>query len=31
VTLTATALSGIVAVNDGGKWPGMANLALPFP
>jgi hypothetical protein len=31
VTMSATALSGIVAVNDGGTWPGVTNLALPFP
>jgi hypothetical protein len=30
-TLTATAHSGIVAVNDGGTWPGVTNLTLPFP
>jgi len=31
VTLTVTNLSGIVAVNDGGTWAGVVNLALPFP
>ena len=31
VTMTATALCGIVAVNDGGTWTGATNLALPFP
>jgi hypothetical protein len=30
-TLTASAASGIVAVNDGGTWGGVAELALPFP
>jgi hypothetical protein len=31
VRLTASAASGIVAVNDGGTWPGVMNLVLPFP
>ena len=30
-TLTATASTGIVAVNDGGTWAGATALALPFP
>src|SRR5689334_15469423 len=29
--LTASATSGIVAVNDGGTWAGVSDLALPFP
>jgi hypothetical protein len=29
--LTATAGSGIVAVDDGGTWDGVTGLALPFP
>ena len=31
VRLTASALSGIVAVDDGGVWDGVSGLALPFP
>jgi hypothetical protein len=31
VTLTATADTGIVAVDDGGTWAGAVNQALPFP
>jgi hypothetical protein len=30
VTLTATALTGIVAVDDGGTWAGVSELGLPF-
>jgi hypothetical protein len=29
--LTASAASGIVAVDDGGTWGGVADLSLPFP
>jgi hypothetical protein len=29
--LSATGLSGIVAVDDGGTWAGVTDLALPFP
>jgi hypothetical protein len=29
--LSASAASGIVAVNNGGTWPGVSNLGLPFP
>jgi hypothetical protein len=31
VKLTATAGSGIVAVDDGGTWDGVTDIALPFP
>ena len=31
VHLTASASSGIVAVDDGGTWAGVTDLALPFP
>jgi hypothetical protein len=31
ILLDASALSGIVAVNDGGTWPGVNDLPLPFP
>ena len=31
VTLTASAATGIVAVDDGGAWDGVTDLALPFP
>ena len=31
VELSATALSGIVAVDDGGAWAGVTGLVLPFP
>jgi hypothetical protein len=31
VTLTATAETGIVAVDDGGTWAGAVNQTLPFP
>jgi len=27
----ATAATGIVAVDDGGTWPGVTGLVLPFP
>src|SRR2546423_1059530 len=30
VTLSASALTGIVAVDDGGTWAGVSGLALPF-
>lgn len=30
VTLTATALTGLVAVDDGGTWAGVTELGLPF-
>ena len=30
VTLTATALTGIVAVDDGGSWAGVTDLGLPY-
>jgi hypothetical protein len=30
VKLTASGTTGIVAVNDGGTWAGVSNLALPF-
>ncbi len=30
VTLSATALTRIVAVDDGGTWAGVSGLALPF-
>ena len=30
VTLTASALTGIVAVDDGGTWAGVSELGLPF-
>ena len=30
-TLTATAGTGIVAVDDGGTWSGVTDLQLPFP
>jgi hypothetical protein len=29
--LYATSTTGIVAVNDGGRWAGVTNLSLPFP
>jgi hypothetical protein len=29
--VTATALTGIVAVDDGGTWAGVTDLELPFP
>lgn len=29
--LTATAGTGIVAVNDGGTWSGVTDLLMPFP
>ena len=29
--LSVSAASGIVAVNDGGTWAGVADLSLPFP
>jgi hypothetical protein len=29
-TLTVTAANGIVAMDDGGTWAGVAELALPF-
>jgi hypothetical protein len=31
VEMTATAASGIVAVDDGGTWAGVTGLLLPFP
>ena len=31
VTLTASATTGIVAVDDGGTWSGVSDLVLPFP
>jgi hypothetical protein len=31
VTLTASAASGIVAVDDGGTWAGLTDEPLPFP
>ena len=31
VTLTAGPTNGIVAVDDGGTWGGVADLELPFP
>lgn len=31
VTLDASAGTGIVAVNDGGRWAGTSGLALPYP
>jgi hypothetical protein len=31
VRLTASAGTGIAAVDDGGTWPGVTNLLLPFP
>ena len=31
VRLTATALTGIAAVDDGGLWPGVTELVLPWP
>ena len=30
ITLTASATTGIVAVNDGGTWAGASGLVLPF-
>jgi hypothetical protein len=30
VTLTASALTGLVAVDDGGTWAGVNELELPF-
>jgi hypothetical protein len=30
-TLSATAASGIVAVDDGGTWAGVISVALPLP
>lgn len=30
VRLTAGADTGIIAVNDGGTWPGVTNLILPY-
>jgi hypothetical protein len=30
VTMTASALSGIVAVHDGGTWAGVSELGLPY-
>ena len=30
-TLTASGATGIVAVDDGGTWAGVTELALPFP
>ena len=31
VRLTASANTGIVAVDDGGTWPGVIDLSLPYP
>jgi hypothetical protein len=31
IVLNASPLSGMVAVDDGGTWPGVSNLPLPFP
>lgn len=31
IALTATNATGIVAVDDGGTWAGVTNVALPFP
>jgi hypothetical protein len=31
IRLTATASNGIVAVDDGGVWPGVESLNLPYP
>jgi hypothetical protein len=31
VTLTASAASGIAAVDDGGMWGGVTDVELPFP
>ena len=31
ISLNATAGTGIVAVDDGGTWAGVTDLALPFP
>jgi len=31
VELSATALTGIVTVNDGGTWGGVTGLVLPYP
>src|SRR5690606_26062565 len=31
VTLTASAATGIIARDDGGTWPGVAGLILPWP
>jgi hypothetical protein len=31
VLLSATGASGIVAADDGGKWPGVTDAPLPFP
>lgn len=31
VELSATAATGIVAVDDGGTWAGVTNVVLPFP
>jgi hypothetical protein len=31
VELSATAATGMVAVDDGGTWPGVTALVLPFP
>jgi hypothetical protein len=30
VTLSATALTGLVAVDDGGTWAGVSDVGLPF-
>jgi hypothetical protein len=30
VTLSATALTGLVAVDDGGTWAGVTDVGLPF-
>ena len=31
ITLTASAGTGIVATDDGGTWPGVEGLQLPYP
>ena len=31
IVLSASATSGIVAVDDGGQWAGASNLPLPYP
>ena len=31
IILNASSATGIFAVDDGGTWPGVTNLSLPFP
>ena len=31
ITLSAAGSNGIIAVDDGGTWPGATDLVLPFP